>query len=299
MLSGSCATIITDVVDKSLIFDVNEENFEESVILTSCRCPVIVDFWAPWCLPCRILTPTLENIVRSYDGKVILAKMNVDENRTLASLFGIRGIPAVKIFKNGEIVEEFVGALPNNDIREIIASVAPTEADLLVEEGDRLRKQGKIFSAEEKYRLALENIHSHPPACLRLAELSFKKNDYKEAKELIARIPVDRPEYAEAEKISFCICLKEKCAEFGGLKACKERVKKEPQSLDAHFTLATCLAAEGKYAEALEEFLKVVQVDKYYQNAAARRAMLEIFSIVGQDSNLVKKYRSRLASAIY
>ena len=134
--------------DEAWTYDVGEEEFRHEVIAASSECSVIVDFWAPWCAPCRVLGPALEQIVRSYEGKVRLARVNVDENPQLAAEWGIQGIPAVKIFRGGGVVAEFVGALPEAELKRKIADAIPTRADELVGEGDRLAAEGKGGEAE-------------------------------------------------------------------------------------------------------------------------------------------------------
>ncbi len=287
------------MVKDDLIFDVGSTDFDERVLRASHHIPVAVDFWAPWCAPCRMLGPVLENVVLSYEGKVHLAKLNLDENRALASRWNIRSIPAVVIFKAGKVVRSFVGAQPEAEVRRIISSVVPTETDELVLEADKLAGEGKFGEAESSYRRVLELESTHPRASMGLAGLLLEKGNRNEAKLLAKGVDSGSEDYTEAQSILARIEFAEICEGRGNKEACEERAANSPESPDALFELACCLAAEGEYKEALEQLLRIVEIDKQYQEGMAKDTMLKIFSIVGERSELADDYRSRLSMALY
>jgi len=284
---------------KEFVFDVDAAGFERRVIEASHKVAVIVDFWAPWCGPCRFLGPTLERLVEDFGGRAVLAKVNVDDNPELASRFGIQSIPAVKVFRRGKVVGEFVGALPEYEIRSILKGLIPTEADELVAEGDELAQSQRVDEAKERYRKALDIEPRHAAALLRLGKLAFEEGRVDQAVRFLEDIGPNAEEHDEASGLLARIEFIEKCKEAGGLEACAQRLREDQADLDAQYDYACCLAAEGRYQEALEAFLKVVSADKHYRDGAAKDAMVRVFSIVGQRSPLADDYRTRLSRTLY
>ncbi len=285
--------------ESEIVFDVGGGDFERRVLSASHKRPIVVDFWAPWCAPCRMLGPVLEKVVLSYKGKIRLARLNIDENRDVAAAWRIQSIPAVVIFKDGKPVSSFIGAQPESEVQRIISSVVPTEADELVLKADRLAGEGNVKEAESSCRRALELMPEHSGALTGLAKLLLDKGDRDEAKALVESVPPGSRDYAEARSISARIEFAEICEAAGGRAACERGAADNPENLDALFGLACCLAEDQKYKEALDHLLKIVEIDKLYGEGKAKDAMLRIFSIVGERSELADDYRSRLSMALY
>jgi putative thioredoxin len=287
------------VSDSGPAIDVGPGEFDRRVVQESFQRPVVVDFWAEWCAPCRALGPVLERVVDSFGGRALLARVNIEQDQEAAVRYGVQSIPAVKVFRDGQIVTEFVGALPEPDVRRILEAVLPSPADELVAEGDERLTAGDAEAAEGLFRKALGQQADHPGATLRLASLALERGAEEEAREMLGRIDESADEHDAALALLARIEFGETCAAAGGRAACAERLAADGGDLDARHELACCLAADGDYARALEEFLAVVTADRGFRDGAAKQAMVRIFSLVGSRSELADAYRKRLASALY
>jgi putative thioredoxin len=278
---------------------VNEETFQKEVIEKSASLPVLVDFWASWCGPCRILGPILEKLAVEYKGAFILAKVDTEENPGLAMRFRVQSIPCVMLFRDGRVVDQFVGAYPESSIREFLNPYCPTEADKLFATAEQAASAGKGAEAEKLYTKVLNLDPGHSAARLALARIYISTKRPTEAAKHIEAIPIAAKEYDAAARLKEVLGLHLECESAGGEEACREKVQKDPKDLDARFGLASCLAVSGQYREALEELLSIVAKDKRYRDEAARKAMLAIFSLVGERSELADEYRTRLARTLY
>ncbi len=284
---------------ESLTFDVAPGSFEKQVLERSFEKPVVVDFWAEWCAPCRTLGPVLEKVVDSYGGRALLAKVNVDQDRETAVRYRVQGIPAVKVFRDGKVVAEFVGALPEEQVRRTIDAVVPSQADELVEKGDRLADEGNAAKAEAAYRKAIEERPDHTGALLGLGRLELEKGNVEEARDLLGRIEEHAEEHSLAQALLAGMEFAEVCAANGGRAECAKELDAGPESLEARYNHGCCLAAEGEYEDALAEFLEVVARDRNWRDQAARDAMVRIFELVGPRSDLANEYRRKLAGVLY
>ncbi len=283
--------------DAPAIVDVGDRDFERAVLERSKDLPVVVDFWAPWCGPCRTLGPLLERLATEHAGTFILAKVNVDEAPAIAQAFRIQSIPAVKGFRDGAVVAEFVGAHPESSVRQFLASVLPSEADRLARDGETRAASGDTDAAAGAFADALAHDPRHPRALLGLARLHAAKSDDADALALLERIPAGAPTARDADRLAAEI--RTRVDATGDATALRDHVRANPGDLDARLQLGRVLAARGEYENALGEFLEVVRRDPKHADGAARRAMLDVFEVLGSNHPATERFRSELARVLF
>lgn len=281
-------------------YDVSVADFEEKVIAASHRAPVLVDFWAAWCQPCRILKPVLEKLAAEYGGRFTLAKVNSDENQELAARWGVRGIPAVKAFVNGQMVDEFTGALPEAQVREFLARLIPSPAEPLRLEAMAAHARGDRATALRLLGEALDLDPANEAALLDSVEVHLAEGAVAEARQALDLIADRARDRARVESLQARLQLS---AAGGGADTdtLRARVAAAPADLDSRLALANTLALAQDYKGALENLMEIVRRDRKWKDEAGRKTMLTLFTLLGaqpEHEALVREYRIALARTL-
>ncbi len=281
------------------VINVTEASFPTEVLERSKDVPVVVDFWAPWCGPCRQLGPVLEELARKGEGKWVLAKVNSDENAALSQEFGVRGIPQVIAFVDGQPVDQFTGALPRPEVERFLGRLVPSETELLARaavaaghDGDREREL-RLWTA------ILQQEPAHELARVRRARLFLSSGDPGPAREDLENVPEGSEFHAEAENLRLLAEWSEHVAGRGGLEPIRERAAENPDDVERRYDYGCALALAGKFEDALAEMLEVVRRDRGWNEDAGRRALLALFSFLGDRHPLTEDYRTKLARELY
>ena len=279
-------------------FDTATDTFENDVLKASERVPVLVDFWAPWCAPCRALKPILEKLAGEYQGKFLLAEVNSDEHPQLSAQFGVRGIPNVKAFVDGKLADEFTGALPESGVRAFIERLIPTPGEKLRRTARALVSQGDFDEAERHLRSALELEPENHALRLDLVELLLARHSEAEAEALFAPIP-ERERDERAERIYSALAMWKRSRELPPADELEAKLAANPDDLVSRLALGERLIADKRLEPALAALIEVVRRDRGALRTSARKLMVEVFNLAGDQPELVSEYRKQLASALY
>jgi putative thioredoxin len=276
------------------VIEVNERDFQAQVLERSKTTPVVVDFWAPWCGPCRTLGPTLERLAGEAKGEWVLAKINVDNNQRLSQAFGVQGIPAVKAFRDGKVVEEFAGALPESQVRAWLKRVLPSASDGLLAAAAAM-EQHDPSEAAARYRLALGEDPNNTAALFSLGRLLVSQG-IPEGIEALRQVPSGAPQYSRARA---WLTLADFFEQAGKASGWLDQLGSDTQDTsDARYRSAAHMARAGRYADAINQLLAIVERDRAFRDDAARKTLLALFEALGDDP-LVANGRRRLASALF
>jgi putative thioredoxin len=271
------------------VMDVSDATFDADVVAFSSEKPVVVDFWAPWCQPCRTLAPMLERLADEFGGAFRLARVNVDENPGLSAKFGIQGIPAVMAFREGRLVDQFTGAHPETVVRKMLAGLAPSPAMLAVREATGLLTSRHWPEAEQAARKAVGLDPRSGAAALCLARALLAQGKGQEALGVLDGFPPS-DEVAQAVKL-------QPLADF--LAEAQSSLDQPMNDREAEYLRAAHLIAHGNLQAALDGLLDVLRADKHYRNDQARKVFLAILDLMGEEDPLTREYRNELASVLF
>lgn len=289
--------------DSGLVKDVTTQSFVKDVIEESRRQPVLVDFWAAWCGPCKQLTPVLEKAVRAARGKVKLAKMNIDEHPAIAGQMGIQSIPAVIAFVNGQPIDGFMGALPEGQVTAFLERltkdrISAEDKDLL-KLADAALVEGSAAQAAELYAQLLAQDATNIHALAGLARCYVETGAVEQAKQTLAMVPEAKRNEAPVAAAQAALDIAEQAAKLGPLVELEQKVARDPADHQARFDLALALNASGRREEAVDQLLEIVRRDRTWKDDGARKQLLQFFDAWGPAEEATVTGRRRLSSILF
>ncbi len=289
------------MTDSPFIFDADPQNFQQLVLENSHKVPVLVDFWADWCQPCKTLMPMLAKLADEYQGGFILVKVNTDLHQQIAAQFGVRNLPTVKVIKDGRIVDEFMGVQPESEIRKIIDRHRVRKTEPYRQQALQMYEAGDLEGASQ----LMEQVIQHEPdfyeAVIELAGMRIQQNRAEEAETMLQNVPPDAIDntilsqlLAEARKARLQ-------AQVSGVDTAvlEQRLADNPDDLEAMLELAKIRIANDDIEGGLELYFTVHKKDSHFQDGAGKQGLLSTFDLIGTKNPLVKKYRNKMFSLIY
>jgi putative thioredoxin len=287
----------------SPIKDTTTAGFRQDVLQESLRQPVLVDFWAPWCGPCKQLAPALEKAVKAANGKVRLVKLNIDEHPQIAGQLGIQSIPAVVAFTKGQPVDGFVGALPESQIKgfieRLVGPVGPSAAEDLLKEAEALAAAGDAVAASELYAGVLAQDPENIGAIAALAKLRLDLDDRDGARRFLAMVPKGRENDPAVGAVRAAIELAEQAASLGDAAELMRRVEADPLDHQARFDLALALNARGRREEAIDQLIAIVRRDRTWNDDGARKQLVQFFEAWGPADPTTVAGRRKLSGVLF
>ncbi|MEM8988328.1 MAG: thioredoxin [Pseudomonadota bacterium] len=286
-----------------LIKDATTESFAEDVLAASKTQPVLVDFWAPWCGPCKQLTPVLEKVVSEAKGSVRLVKVNIDENQLIAREMRIQSIPAVIAFVDGRPVDGFMGAVPESDIKALIDRLGggggAEDLNAFLDAADEAFNAGDLSAAAGAYGQAAQADPQNVSAIAGLARCHIANNSADKAREMLKLIPPDQQSDPAVASVMAALELAEQAEDAGDVAALKAAAAAAPEDCQARFDLANALLAAGAREEAVEELLSIIKIDRAWNDEEARKKLLTLFEAFGPKDPLTLSARRKLSSILF
>lgn len=280
------------------IVNVTSENFQHIILEGSTKQPVLVDFWADWCGPCKQLTPILEKLANDYQGRFLLAKINCDEQQMIAAQFGVRSLPTVYLVDKGQPVDGFSGAQPESAIRAFLDQHLPDPIQSEVDEAMVLLTSGDTSAAITKLKSAAHSAKEPHPINVLLAKAYISDNRLDDAESLLAAIPTVYRD-SEYKSVQAELDLKKNAADTPAIRKLNEQLHNNPADDDLRLQLAVQLHAVGRNKEALEALLVILKKDLNFAEGKAKKTFTDILAVLGQGNTLAAHYRRALFSLLY
>ena len=281
------------------ITDVTNETFQTLVVERSREVTVLVDFWADWCGPCKMLMPVLKKLVDEYDGKFVLAKVNTDEQRELAKAHGIRSLPTLHVYKQGERAEEVLAAQSEATLRTILDRHIERESDRIRARAKEAYRQGQHDAALALLDDAHQNEPDNHQLTLDYAELCLREAQLEKTASLLAALPREVRDAAEAMRLRALLDFALAIKEAPPIEELEATVSREPDNLEARYQLGAWQVLNDRFEHALETFMQLFQRDRSFRDDAGRRGLLAIFELLDNQGELVTRYRRKLFNLLH
>ncbi len=286
------------MADSPYIVTLTAASFESVVLDGSFERPVLVDFWADWCAPCRMLMPILAKLAEDYRGQFLLAKLNTEEERELAAQFGIRSLPTVQLFKDGRPVDQFMGALPEGQVREFLNRHLPRASDGLLAQAQGQLAAGDLKRAQALIERARAEDPENPRVALADIQLAVAQGHTEEAQAALDRLPLELASDPEVVALRGQLLFAAALAGAPGAATLEARLAADPRDSEARYQLAAHRVVTGDFESALELLLELVRRDRAYGEDAGRKGMVAVFDLLG-GGDLVSRYRARMMTVLY
>ena len=298
-------SLIADNAPIALTFDTDTSRFAEDVLVASRKRPVLVDFWAEWCGPCKQLTPMLEAAVTAAGGKVALARVNVDQNQTLAAQLRVQSLPMVYAFVDGQPIDGFAGALSASEVRAFVDRVAGQSVGAVQEEISRTLEAADVALADDAkkaadlYTSVLERDGVNPRAIAGLGKALLKAGRTADAREILENVSEELSKDSAMESLRSAIALAAETSRAGDVSTLRAKVEADPDDHQARIDLANALLANDAREEAVDQLLESVRRDRKWNDAAARKRLLKLFEVFGEGDPLTANARMRLSTILF
>jgi len=280
------------------IVEINLENAKQYLVDESFTRPVLIDFWADWCAPCKNLMPILEKLAHEYDGAFLLAKVNADEMGMISSQFGVRSLPTVVLMKDGQPIDGFTGALPEKDVRELLEKYLPKPWEKFVNEAQAFIMAGDFTAALPLLRQAYEDSkHNAAIACL-IAQCHLELNRIDNAEAILATIKMADQD-AHYEQLLEQVALKKQAAKTPELIALEASYSDEPDNLQIAYQLAVQYYADAVHRPALELLINIIRKDRNFAEGAAKKTLMDILAALGKGDPLAIEFQRKLFTLLY
>ena len=285
--------------DSPHVVDADAASFQSLVVDASRRQLVLVDFWAAWCGPCRALAPILERLADAYAGRVAVVKIDTDREQELAGRFAVRSLPTVKFFKDGNVVDEFLGVQPESSVRALIERHVSRQSDDARVLASTLYAQGEL----DRARSVLEQAHVEDPdnhrVTVDLANVLIESGEITRAREALSLVPDASASETGAGVAKARLTFAEVAASAPPSGDLERSIESDPGNCEARYALSARLAAQGEHEAALEQLLELLRINRTFRDDAARRGILAVFELLGTDNPLIGRYRARMSSLLY
>jgi putative thioredoxin len=280
------------------IVNIDETNAAALLIEESHKRPVVVDFWADWCEPCKVLMPMLEKIANEYQGAFLLAKVNADEQQMIAQQFGVRSLPTVMVIQGGQPVDGFAGAQPETQVREMLEKYLPKPWDGLLEQAREVMEQGDFAAALAPLRQAWEESGQRHDITIALAQALVECLRLDEAEQVLDGVRLADQDTAY-EQVRALLEIKREAAKSPEIEALEQRLTENPEDLDVRHQLAVQYTNAGQFKEGMEHFVEILKVDLDHGDGATKRLLLDTIATLGKGDPLAAEYQRKLYSLLY